>query len=292
MPAPHHVLLLGGHGKVAQLLTPLLLRRGWDVTSVIRSEEQVSAVRGLARLAAARDDEDFEKGSNKEGGEEKSSESEKLKGVGKLEVLVRSLEEVRVERDARRVLDEVPRVDYIVWSAGAGGKGGSERTYVIDRDAAIYFIRAAAATPTITRFLMVSYLGSRRNKPAWWSDEAWAAAEDVNTRILPHYYRAKLAADEELYSVSKERGSGFVGINLRPGTLTLEPAGRIELGKTGHSTGRISRESVARVADLLLASEGLKNTWLDLLDGEEEMGKAVARVVREGVNAAEGEGIF
>jgi hypothetical protein len=91
--------------------------------------------------------------------------------------------------------------------------------------------------------------------------------------------------------VSKERGSGFVGINLRPGTLTLEPAGRVELGKTGHSRGTISRESVARVADLLLASEGVKNTWLDLLDGEEEMEDAVARVVRDGVDAAEGEEI-
>ncbi|KAK4096383.1 NAD(P)-binding protein [Parathielavia hyrcaniae] len=280
MPAPHHVLLLGGHGKVAQLLTPLLLRRGWDVTSVIRSEEQVTAVRALApHLTTRRDDGD---GDNS--GEAK---------VGKLDVLVRSLEAVKEERDARAVLEEVRGVDYVVWSAGAGGKGGSDLTYAIDRDAAIHFIRAAAATPTVTRFLMVSYLGSRRNKPAWWSDEAWAAAEDVNTRVLPHYYRAKLAADEVLYSVSKERASsGFVGINLRPGTLTIEPAGKVELGKTGHSKGKISRESVARVANLLLASEEVKSTWLDLLDGEEEMEEAVARVVREGVNAVEGEDVF
>jgi hypothetical protein len=139
---------------------------------------------------------------------------------------------------------------------------------------------------------MVSYLGSRRAKPAWWSDDAWAATEDVNARILPHYYQAKLAADEVLYNVSKERGTAFVGINLRPGTLTLEPAGRVELGKTKGSRGVVSRETVARVADLLLAAEGVKNTWLDLLDGEEEMGKAVERVVRDGVNAAEGEDIF
>ncbi len=139
---------------------------------------------------------------------------------------------------------------------------------------------------------MVSYLGSRRNKPAWWSDEAWATTEDVNARILPHYYRAKLSADEVLYSVSKERGSAFVGINLRPGTLTLAPAGRVELGKTKDSRGSVGRETVAQVADLLLATEGVRNTWLDLLDGEEDMGKAVERVVREGVDAAEGEDIF
>jgi putative NADH-flavin reductase len=89
-PSPHHVLLLGGHGKIAQLLTPLLLRRGWDVTSVIRSEEQVPTIRGLAK--------DVSDG-------------------GKLNVLVRSLEEVKSEGDAKRVIDEVGG-DYIVWSAG------------------------------------------------------------------------------------------------------------------------------------------------------------------------------
>ncbi|GAB1317706.1 NAD dependent epimerase/dehydratase [Madurella fahalii] len=265
----HHVLLLGGHGKVAQLLTPLLLRRAWDVTSIIRSAGQVPAVQRLGELAAG-------------------NESTK---AGKLNVLVRSLEEVKSEGDAKKVLDEVG-ADYVVWSAGAGGKGGSERTYAIDRDAATYFIRAAAATPTVTRFLMVSYLASRRTKPAWWSEEDWAAAEELNNKVLPHYYRAKLAADEALYAASKERGSGFVGINLRPGTLTLEPAGKVELGKTKRSGGNVSRESVATVADMLLATEGVKNVWLDLLDGEEEPAQAVQRVVREGVNAAEGESIF
>ncbi|KAL2151222.1 hypothetical protein VTH82DRAFT_6320 [Thermothelomyces myriococcoides] len=267
MPAtPHHVLLLGGHGKVAQLLTPLLLRRGWDVTSVIRTEEQVPTIQGLAP---------------------KDGEG----STGKLTVLVRSLEEVKSESDAGKVISEWGG-DYIVWSAGAGGKGGPERTYAIDRDAAIHFIRAAAAAPRVTRFLMVSYLASRRSRPAWWSEEAWAAAQHLNEKVLPHYYRAKLAADEVLYSVSKQKGDAFVGINLRPGTLTFEPAGRVELGKTVNSRGNVSRATVARVADLLLASEGIKNTWLDLLDGDEDAEAAVERVVRDGVNAAEGEDVF
>ncbi|KAK4235422.1 hypothetical protein C8A03DRAFT_17829 [Achaetomium macrosporum] len=273
MAAPHRVLLLGGHGKVAQLLTPLLLRRAWDVTSVIRSAEQVPAVQRLADTAVVGD----------------ANNGHSLP-MGKLNVLVRSLEEVKSEGDAKKVLEEVG-ADYIVWSAGAGGKGGPERTYAIDRDAATHFIRAAASTPTVTRFLMISYLGSRRSKPAWWSDDAWRAAEEVNTKVLSHYYAAKLAADELLYAVSKER-SGFVGIDLRPGTLTLDAAGKVELGKTKHSRGNVSRESVARVADLLLASEDLKSAWLDLLDGEEEMEQAVQRVVREGVDAAEGGDFF
>src|SRR4051812_32022780 len=88
----HHVLLLGGHGKVAQHLTPLLLRRGWAVTSVIRNPDQVADV-------------------------------EKLRGPGpgaaggRLTVLVRSLEDIKTEADAKVLLDEV-KPDYVVWSAG------------------------------------------------------------------------------------------------------------------------------------------------------------------------------
>ena len=96
MPAAHHILLLGGHGKVAQLLTPLLLRRGWDVTSVIRSAEQVPDIERLSDAVG-----------------------DKQQG-GKLTVLVRSLEEVKSEGAAKGVLDEVvgKGLDYVVWSAG------------------------------------------------------------------------------------------------------------------------------------------------------------------------------
>lgn len=262
--ASHHVLLLGGHGKVAQYLTPLLLQRSWAVTSIIRDPAQVPVVKQLA---------------------------EKAKGnKGDLNVLVRSIEDVKSESQAKSIIDEV-KPDYIVWSAGAGGKGGPERTYAIDRDAAIHFIRAAAATPSVTRFLLVSYLASRKRKPIWWSDEDWAGAQELNSKILPHYYKAKVEADYVLYEVSKERGSNFVGIDLRPGTLSDEPSsGKVELGKTKSKSGDVSRESVAKVADLLLASEGVKNSWLDMLDGEEQLEDAVERVVQDGVDAAEGEG--
>ncbi|KAK1767251.1 hypothetical protein QBC33DRAFT_515411 [Phialemonium atrogriseum] len=257
----HHVLLLGGHGKIAQHLTPLLLQRSWTVTSIIRNPDQVPAVKRL--------------GENQR---------------GKLDVLVRSLEDVKSEGQAKSLLDEV-KPDYVVWSAGAGGKGGSERTFAIDRDAAIHFINAAVATPSITRFLLVSYNSSRRTKPSWWSDESWKEALHVNNNVLASYFQAKVAADEELYKASKKRPD-FAGIDLRPGTLTDEPAGKVELGKTKKSKGVVSRESVAQVAALLLESGGVKSGWLDLLDGDEDSESAVKRVIREGVDAAEGEAFF
>lgn len=139
---------------------------------------------------------------------------------------------------------------------------------------------------------MVSYLASRRAKPTWWDDESWANALKVNNEILPTYYQAKIAADEVLYQESAKRGSSFVGINLRPGTLTDEPAGGVELGKIKTSRGNSSREGVAQTALKLLEVEGIKNSWVDQTDGSEDIGAAVERVVREGVDAAEGEEIY
>ena len=84
----------------------------------------------------------------------------------------------------------------------------------------------------------------------------------------------------------------MAGICLRPGSLTDEPAKGVELGKTKTSRGNASRESVARVADALLAVEGVGNVWLDLLDGEKGVEEAVERVVKDKVDAAEGEEVY
>lgn len=97
MSSIRSVLLLGGSGKIAQLLTPLLLQRAWNVTSIIRDPAQVGNLQKL--------------------GDGQS---------GKLHVLVRSLEDVTSDAQAKTLIDEV-KPDYVVWSAGAGGKGAPER---------------------------------------------------------------------------------------------------------------------------------------------------------------------
>lgn len=82
------VLLLGGHGKIALHLTPLLLAKKWAVTSVIRNPDHESEIRQL--------------------------------GTGQqeyLNVLVDSLDEVKSDADAKRVLDQVDP-DIVVFSAG------------------------------------------------------------------------------------------------------------------------------------------------------------------------------
>ncbi|KAI1759368.1 hypothetical protein GGR53DRAFT_471421 [Hypoxylon sp. FL1150] len=55
-----------------------------------------------------------------------------LGGTGKLNVWVCNIEDVRSESQAEAVIDEFQR-DYVVWSAGAAGKGAPERVEIIDR---------------------------------------------------------------------------------------------------------------------------------------------------------------
>lgn len=187
--------------------------------------------------------------------------------------------------------------------AGAGGKGGPERTIAVDETAAKAFIQASFTHPRVTKFLLVSWIGSRRTRPSWFSDEDWKSSRNVFESVLPTYAKAKLEADEFLTAHSAVRAKQAAAaagaanktnvldaICLRPGTLSDEPAtGRVKLGKTG-AVGKVTREDVARVADGLLGKEGARG-WVDLLNGEEEVGSAVDRVVREGVDTVEGEDV-
>ncbi|KAL4880814.1 hypothetical protein BJY04DRAFT_218966 [Aspergillus karnatakaensis] len=262
------ILLLGGHGKVALHLTPLLLSRGWTLTSVIRNKDHKSEI-----------------------------EAKNPGKGGKLNVLISSLDEVKTENDAAKVLEEA-NPDYIVWCAGAGGKGGPERTHAIDSEAAKHFISASFAHPRVSKFLLVSWIGSRRNKPTWFNDEDWSHSRNVFDNVLPAYAKAKLEADEFLTAhaavrakqVAAGKAKPLDAIVLRPGLLTDDKAGgKVTLGKT-RSEGKVTREDVARVADALLAKEGAKG-WLDLLEGQEDIDAAVDRVVREGIDAIEGEDV-
>ncbi|QSZ30532.1 hypothetical protein DSL72_000086 [Monilinia vaccinii-corymbosi] len=260
-PTPR-ILLLGGHGKVALHTTPKILSRSWNLISVVRNPDHKHDILHAANKAPKA-------------------------GRGDVEVLVDSIEDVKSERDAKRILESA-KADWVIWCAGAAGKGGKERTYAIDQNACIHFIRAAISTPSVRKFLLVSALSSRRARAPWWTDAHWEEIQKLNTEILPDYYRAKLAADQALVVLGSER-TDWTWIDLRPGLLSDEPeTGKVSLGKTG-ARGKVTRQDVAEVAVRLLAKEGLKSGYFDLLDGEEEIGAAVDRVVAEGVDARDGE---
>ncbi|KIW79309.1 hypothetical protein Z517_05921 [Fonsecaea pedrosoi CBS 271.37] len=256
------VLILGGHGKVSLFLQPLLLAKKWSVTSVVRNPAHEVEILAL--------------------GKDKP---------GKIEVLVDSLDDVKEVSDAQRVLDKV-KPDIVVWSAGAGGKGGPERTKAVDMVAAKCYISASLAMPGVKKFLMVSYHASRKGYPPWWTEEDRKAADNINQNVLPHYFQAKVEADEHLEALAKKRRDGgdqeFQAINLRPGTLTDRPGtGKVTLGKTS-ITGNVPREDVAKVAAALLDRNDTRG-WFDLLEGDVPIEEAIDSLVKSGHNGLEGE---
>jgi uncharacterized protein YbjT (DUF2867 family) len=181
------VIVFGGHGRIALLLAPILIARGDEVTSVIRNPDHVSDVEQTGATARVADIE---------------------------------------QSDTAAIADLIRGHDAVVWSAGAGG-GDRERTYAVDRDAAIRSMDAASAAG-VKRYVMVSWLGSTADH---------GVPEDDS--FFP-YADAKWAADEHL------RGTDLDGTILGPGTLTLDdPTGRIDL--EAPDRGRVARADVAAV---------------------------------------------
>ncbi|KAF4968979.1 hypothetical protein FZEAL_10307 [Fusarium zealandicum] len=256
-----HALVLGGNGKIGRLVTIMLLKMSWTVTSLIRTEEQTKDLKKI---------------------------SEGL--PGKHHIVVHDLEKIDSQEKAAAVLDEV-KPDSVVWVAGAGASGGQDRVIRIDRDADIYFIRASVANSTISHFVQVSYLGARRAQAPWWTPEDWEGWEKVNSTFLARYYEAKVASDEALVAEAKKR-DGFTAVSVRPGGLTDKDEGGVMMGQTKKARGMTSRATTARVIAELLEREGVKGRWLDVLDGEEDIESEVERCVREGTECAEGEGIL
>ena len=147
--------------------------------------------------------------------------------------------------------------------------------------------------PSITKFLLISANGIRRNKAPWLTEEDWSHLEkQYSTAGMKVYREAKPASEDVLTVLGEERrqrDSSFEWISLRPGTLSMEDeTGKVALGKT--KTGEVPRGDVAEVAVRLLDKGGV-NGWVDLLGGEEGIDEAIEGVVRDGVNAMEGEDV-
>lgn len=188
------VLIIGGHGKIALLLAPLLAARGDDVGAVIRNPEHAADVIDAHANPVVADVESL--------------------GVDELAALL-------VGYDA------------IVWSAGAGG-GSVERTYAVDRDAAIRSMDAAERAG-IARFVMVSYFGASLHHGVPEDNSFFAYAE------------AKAAADEHL------RSGGLDWTIVAPSALTLDPPTGLIDAEAAESES-VGRADVAAVIAAVLAA--------------------------------------
>lgn len=201
------ILLIGGHGKVALLAAPMLARDGHTVDAVIRNPDHAEEVAETGAIPIVAD----------------------------------------VERlDTDQLADLATDHDVVVWSAGAGG-GDPERTYAVDRDAAIRSMDAAAQAG-IPRYVMVSYFGAGPGHGVPESDGFFAYAE------------AKAAADEHL------RGSSLDWVVLGPSGLTDGPeTGTIGVGG---EKSTVARANVAAVIAAVVGDPSVSRRTIEFNDGD------------------------
>lgn len=217
------IVIIGGHGKVALLTAPLLVAAGHEVVSVIRDPAQSDDVAAAGATP-----------------------------------LVLSVEDASTEELAKALAG----ADAVVWSAGAGGKGGPDRTDAVDRAAAIRSMEAAAAAG-VRRYVMVSFIT--------------AYGEVADDHPLRAYAIAKIAADRHLQT------TGLDWTILGPGRLTLdEPTSAITVGRTAPGSSSAdaptSRANVARVIAAVLAEPASIGRVIPFRDGDTPIAQAVADV--------------
>lgn len=213
------VTIIGGHGKVALRAARILSGAGAEVFSVIRNPDQEAAIREAGATPVVADVENLD---------------------------VDGLREV------------VRGSGSVVFSAGAGG-GNPERTYAVDRDAAIRTIDASGAEG-VERFVMVSYDGARPDH---------GVPEDNS--FFP-YAEAKAAADSHL------RESDLQWTILGPGALTDEPGGdSIGVGAGKREDRATSRDVVAAVIAEVLRRPDTARRTIEFSDGDTPIGEALTR---------------
>lgn len=168
-----HVLVLGAGGNVSRHSVPKLVEAGHAVTALVRNPDHAP----------------------------------KLLDDGAT-VLIRDLTTLDEEGWARLLTP----FDVVVWSAGAGG-GSAERTYAVDRDAAMGMIDALEELGEFAPFLvMVSYAGA-----------ANATAEEDDSNSWYAYVESKKAVDTRL--LASELPYQILG----PTKLTDDPSQGITL---------------------------------------------------------------
>ena len=213
------VTIVGGHGKVALRVARILSGHGTDVYSLIRNPDHAADVEAVGATPVVADVEALDT----------DGIAEAIRGSGA-----------------------------VVWSAGAGG-GNPERTYAVDRDAAIRTMDACLAEG-IERFVMVSYHGAGPDHGVPEDDSFFPYAE------------AKAAADAYL------RDSKLHWTVLGPGRLTEDDGeGGIAVGEDMREDRRTARDAVADVIAAALRRPDTVGRTIEFTDGETPIGEALTR---------------
>ncbi|GAA2053121.1 SDR family oxidoreductase [Williamsia deligens] len=214
------IAIIGGHGKIALQAAQLLTDAGHQVSSVIRNPDQSDDITARGATPIVLDIE-------------KASTEDIVEALG--------------EHDA------------IVFSAGAGG-GNPERTYAVDRDAAMRSIDAASAA-SVSRFVLVSYFGASTDHGVDPDDSFYAYAE------------AKGDADQYL------RASDLQWTIVAPSSLADGDAtGTITTREQGAEQGtKVARADVAAVIAAVIDTPDTVGRMIEFTGGDTPIADALAR---------------
>lgn len=212
------IFIIGGAGGVGRRLGPMLTARGQGVGAMARRPEQLDAQRA--------------------------------QGVTPVTGDLTSL-------DAAGLAGLMRGYGAVVFSAGAGGLGGPERTTAVDGEGLEKAVSAAQAAK-INRFVLVSVI-----------PDALRGAASPGERF-EHYMQVKRRADNHLAQ------SGLDWVILRPGTLTDKPGtGKVRAG-AAIPYGDVSRDNVATVLAEIIATPAITHRVIEVTDGDTPAPQAIS----------------
>ncbi|GAA5909452.1 uncharacterized protein JCM6883_003949 [Sporobolomyces salmoneus] len=242
------IVVVGGHGKVA-LHFARLASSSFSITSLVRSESHFDDIR-------------------------QTGASPKLL----------SLEDASVAE----LQQAFSGAQGVLFTAGAGGKGGKERTVKVDQEGAIKVFDAIEGIEgeEKPKLILIGALDTRdlSQPPPEHYNEADIAESKKAHDAIGAYYDAKLAAARNLH-----KRTSFPWIELRPGHLKDDKGtGKVSLGVT--HMGSVTREDVAAVLVSLFKQprDAAKGLSLDLINGETEIEEAVKQAVEKNESSFSG----
>lgn len=199
----------------------------------------------------------------------KSDFTASVRDENKLEELKNQGMDVKLIDVVKDSIDDLAKsfegYDKILFSVGAGGKGGAEYTVSVDLDGAVKTM-IAARKAGVSQYYMISTWDSSRK-----------AVDNPNDPIKT-YTICKHYADLYLTELS-----GLIYTIIHPSTLNDdEGKGSIEITDT-HSTSvavnqSISRSDVASFVSKLLLTDGFKNQSIQIASGDTDIDKAIENI--------------